>query len=50
MSQHVLKKPALDLDAMEREIQRRLRRGKTRLLISHIFYFFLAMVIIFFVI
>jgi hypothetical protein len=50
MGQHVLKKPALDLDAMEAEIQRRLRRGKARLLISHIFYFFLAMVIIFFVI
>jgi len=50
MSQHILKKPAIDLSAMEGEIKRRLRREKTKMLISHIFFFFLAMTIIFFVI
>lgn len=50
MSQHILKKPAYDLGAMEREIQHRLQRGKTTLFISHILYFILAVSIIFFVI
>jgi hypothetical protein len=34
MRQHILKKPAFDLGAWEGEIQRRLQRGKTRLLNS----------------
>ena len=50
MSQHILRKPAIDLGAMEEEIKCRLRREKTKMLISHIFFFFLAMTIIFFVI
>jgi hypothetical protein len=50
MSQHVLKKSAMDTGTLEEEIQRRLRRGKARLLISNIFYFILAMAVIFFVI
>jgi hypothetical protein len=50
MSPYIIKKPAFDLGAMEKEIQRRLRRGKTRLLISNIFYFILAVTVIFFVI
>jgi hypothetical protein len=42
MSQHFLHKAAPDMCAMEVEIQRRLRRGKARLLISNIFFFILA--------
>jgi hypothetical protein len=50
MRQHILKKPALDLGALEDEIRRRLQRGKTRLLISHLLCFILAVSVIFFVI
>jgi hypothetical protein len=50
MSQHILKKPALDLGALEGEIKHRLHWEKTKLLLSHIFYFFLAVIVIFFVI
>jgi hypothetical protein len=50
MRQHILKKPAFDLGAWEGEIQRRLQRGKTRLLISHILCFILASAFIFLVI
>jgi hypothetical protein len=42
MSQHILKKTALDLGTWENEIQRRLQRGKIKLLISHIFFFILT--------
>ena len=42
MNQHILKKPALDLGALEIEIQRRLQRGKIKLLIVHIFFFMLT--------
>ena len=49
MSQHILKKTALDLGAFELEIKSRLRRGKARLLISHILSFLLAVTVIFFV-
>ena len=50
MSQHILKKPAMDLGAMEVDIQRRLQRGKLKLLFSHILCFILALAFIFFVI
>jgi hypothetical protein len=50
MSQHILKNPALDLGAVEGEIQHRLRREKAKLFLSHTFCFFLALAIIFFVI
>jgi len=50
MSQHILGKPAIDIGAWEGEIQRRLRRGKIRLLISNILCFILAMAVMFFVI
>ena len=50
MSQHILKKTAMDLGAMEVEIQRRLQRGKLKLLLSHILCFILALAFIFFVI
>ena len=49
MSQHILKKPALDLGALEIEIQHRLQQGKTRLLITHGFLFILAASFILFV-
>ncbi|MCX6555913.1 MAG: hypothetical protein NTW95_00540 [Candidatus Aminicenantes bacterium] len=39
MSQHILKKPTLDLGALEIDIQHRLQRGKTRMLITHILLF-----------
>jgi hypothetical protein len=39
MNQPIMKKPALDAAALESEIQRRLRRGKIRMLITHIFLF-----------
>jgi hypothetical protein len=42
MRQHILKKPSLDLSALEDEIQRRLQRGKIKLLISHILFFILT--------
>ena len=42
MSQYILKKPALDLGALEIEIRRRMQRRKTKLLISHIFFFILT--------
>ncbi len=50
MSQHILKETALDLGAWEEEIRRRLRRGKARLLISHVLSFILSLIVIFFVI
>ena len=50
MNQYILKKPAIDLGALEKEIQRRLNRGKIKLLISHVLCFMLAMTIVFFVI
>jgi len=50
MNQHILKKPALDLGALELEIQHRLKRGKIKLLISHIIFFILSASIIFFAI
>lgn len=50
MSQHILKKTALDLGALEDEIQRRLQLGKTKMLIFHFLCFILASVVIFFVI
>jgi|GEM_PF-1513945 len=50
MSQHILKKPVIDLNTMEGKIQRRLQRGKTKLLISHILFFIMAVSVIFFVI
>jgi hypothetical protein len=39
MIQSIAKKPILDSIALESEIQRRLRRGKTRMLITHILLF-----------
>jgi len=50
MSQHILKKPVMDAIALEKKIQRRLRRGKTRLFLVDILYLILAMTVIFFVI
>ncbi len=50
MNGHILKKPAMDLSAMEVEIQRRLQRGKFKLLLSHFLCFILALAFIFFVI
>jgi hypothetical protein len=50
MSQHILKKPVLDLGAVEGEFKQRMRLAKTKLLLSHIFCFLLAVTIIFFVI
>jgi len=50
MSQHILRKPVIDVGALEREIQRRLHRGKARLLIQDVLFFILAVMIIFFVI
>jgi hypothetical protein len=50
MSQHILKKSALDLGALESEIQRRLQRGKTKLFISEFLCFLVAVIFIFFVI
>jgi len=50
MSQYILKKPALDLGALEIDIQHRLQHGKIKLLISHIFFFILTMSVFFFVI
>jgi hypothetical protein len=50
MNQHILKKPVLDLAAMEREIRRRLQQEKIKLLISHILCFLIATAVIFFVI
>jgi len=50
MSQYILKKPVLDLGAVEREIRHRLQQEKFKLLISHIICFILATIVIFFVI
>lgn len=50
MSQRNARRPAVDLGAWEREIQRRLSRGKTRLLIQDALFFILAAAVIFFVI
>ncbi len=50
MSQHILKKPALDVGAWEEEIQRRLRQGKAKLFITHILSFLMSLTVIFFVI
>ncbi len=50
MSRHLKSRPAVNPDAWEREIQRRLRRGKTRLLIQDALFFILAVAVIFFVI
>ena len=50
MSQYILKKPAIDIGALEIDIQRRLQHGKIRLFISHIFFFILTVSIFFFVI
>jgi len=50
MSRHIIKRAAVDPDAWEGEIQRRLRRGKTRLLIQDALFFILAAAAIFFVI
>jgi hypothetical protein len=50
MSQHILNKSALDLAAVEGEIQYRLRREKNRLLVSHILCIILSITVIFFVI
>lgn len=49
MNQHILKKSVLDPTAMENDIQFRLKRGKIKLLISHILFFLLTMSFIFFV-
>ncbi len=49
MNQHILKKSVLDLAALENDIQFRLKRSKTRLLISHVFFFILTVSFIFFV-
>ncbi len=48
MSQNALKKTAFALGAREDEIQRRLRRGKTKLLVSHALCFLLTAAAIFF--
>jgi hypothetical protein len=50
MNQHILKKPVLDLGALEIDIQHRLKQGKIKLLISNIFCLIVALTIIFFVI
>jgi hypothetical protein len=50
MSRHLKRRPAVDPDAWEGEFQRRLHRGKTRLLIQDALFFVLAAVVIFFVI
>jgi hypothetical protein len=48
MNQHIFKKTALDLGALEIDIQHRLQKGKVRLLISHILFFVVTMSILFF--
>jgi len=48
MNHHILKKPALDMGAWEIEIACRLKRGKNRLLITHILFFILAVSFLFF--
>jgi hypothetical protein len=48
MSQYILKKPTLDLGAIEIDIQHRLQRGKIKLLISHILFFVVTVSILFF--
>ena len=48
MSQHILKKSALDLSAWENEIQHRLQRGKIKLFITHILFFIVTVSIFFF--
>lgn len=50
MRQHTLKETALDVGSWEKEIQRRLQRGKARLLLIDASCLLLAMIIIFFVI
>jgi hypothetical protein len=49
MSEHMLKNYVVDLSSMEGKIRRRLRRGKVRLLLSEVFAFILATVVILFV-
>ena len=49
MNQHIIKKTAIDLEVVEREIQLRLSREKIKLLISHFLCFILATAVIFFV-
>jgi hypothetical protein len=48
MSQYALKKTAFTAEAMEDEIRRRLRRGRTRLLVSHALCFLLTAAVILF--
>jgi hypothetical protein len=48
MNGHILIKPALDLGALEIDIQHRLQRGKIKLLISHILFFAVTVSILFF--
>ena len=48
MNGHILKKPALDLGALEIDIQHRLQQGKIKLLISHILFFVVTVSILFF--
>ena len=48
MRQHILKNPVPDLVALENEIQYRLKRGKTRLLIAHGLLFILTVSFILF--
>jgi len=50
MSHSVLRKPAVDFNAMEIKTQQRLQRGKTRLLIAHILFFILSAGVIMFAI
>jgi hypothetical protein len=50
MSQHVLKKPVLNLGALEDEIKRRLKIGKIKLIISLILFFILIVSVFFFAI
>lgn len=48
MSQSTIKKTAFDAGAVEDEIRRRLRRGKTRLFVSQVLCFLLSAAVILF--
>ncbi len=50
MKRRSIKKHKGDPDSMEKEIQRRLQKGKIKLIISHFLAFMATMAIIFFVI
>ncbi len=49
MNHHIIKKSYLDLSMLESEIQQRLKRGKTRLMVAHSLLFILAVSFILFV-